>query len=476
MQKVGSIIMIFSSYKFVFLFFPAVLLGYYLLRLTKRTYLVKTWLAASSLFFYGFGSIECLPILVFTALFNFGISRALQKEGTKKPLRAAAMALGLTVNLGLLFYFKYRNFFFENVNAVLGTSVPMLDIILPLGISFYTFQLISYLTDSYSGDVEKCSFLDYMVFVTFFPKLVVGPVVSHDEFLPQLEGKRLIAFNSKNVMLGILLFVIGCFKKAVMADPLIAHAQAFYDGTGEGLFNSWSAVIAYTFAYYFDFSGYIDMALGLSRFFNIELPQNFNSPYKARNFADFWRRWNITISRFLEDNVFKRIFRFGNGKIKLIFATLVTFVASGIWHGAGWHFIFWGIANGIFVCAANMMTLYRKRLPFPIAWALTFFFSVLVRVLFDSYTTTQAISVYQTMFTPVPWQELCTQWTAYFAENKGIIALLIISAVIIFGFKNTGELAENFEPKPRYAVYAGALMALSLFCMGTVSGFLYFQF
>lgn len=468
--------MIFSSYKFIFLFFPIVFIVHCLLRLTKKNYLVKTWLIIASLFFYGFGDWRFLPILLFTALFNFAVSRPMQSGELKKPVKVLLMALGLTVDLGLLFYFKYRNFFFENVNALLGTSVPMLELILPLGISFYTFQLISYLTDSYSGDAKRYSFIDYMVFVTFFPKLVVGPVVSHDEIMPQLTKENLLRFNSKNIMLGILLFAIGCFKKSVMADSLIAHAQAFYDGSGAGIFNSWSAAISYTFAYYFDFSGYIDMALGLGLFFNIDLPQNFNSPYKARNFADFWRRWNITISNFLEDNIFKRIFHFGNGKIKLIFATIITFIVSGIWHGAGWHYIFWGIANGIFVCAANMMTLYRKKLPFPLAWALTFFFSILVRVLFDSYTTTQAIEVYKTMFTPVPWQELCSQWAAYIADNKGIIALLIISAVMVFGFKNTGEIAENFEPKPRHAVYAGALMAVSLFCMGSVSSFLYFQF
>ncbi len=469
--------MIFSSYKFIFLFFPIVFGGYCILRRAEKLTLMKVWLTAASLFFYGFGDWRFFPILLFTAIYNFGISYFLQKDGVKKPVRVLLMILGLAENLGLLFYFKYRNFFFENVNMLLGTDIPMLKIILPLGISFYTFQLISYLADSYSGDAKGYSFLDYMVFVTFFPQLIVGPVVSHDDIMPKLTRENLMWIDGNNIMLGILIFAIGCFKKIVLADPLITHAQNFYNHAEVGgLFSSWSAVVAYTFAYYFDFSGYIDMALGLGRFFNIELPQNFNSPYKARNFADFWRRWNITVSNFLEDNVFKNIFHFGNGKIKLIFATLATFAVSGIWHGAGWHYIFWGLANGVFVCFANMMTLYRKRLPFPIAWALTFFFSVLVRVLFDAVNTTQAIQVYKTMFTPIPWRELCTQWTAYLANNQGIIALLLLSAVIIFGFKNTAQLAENFEAKPRHAVFAGVLMAVSLFCMGSVSNFLYFQF
>lgn len=468
--------MIFSSYKFIFLFFPIVFGVYSVFRKMEKVTLMKVWLALSSLFFYGFGDWRFFPILLFTAVYNFGISYFLQKD-IKKPVKILLMILGLAENLGLLFYFKYRNFFFENVNMLLGTDVPMLKIILPLGISFYTFQIISYLSDSYSGDAKGYSFVDYMVFVTFFPQLIVGPVVSHDNIMPKLTKENLLKIDSKNIMLGILLFSVGCFKKIVIADPLITHAQMFYNASEvSGLVNSWSAVLSYTFAYYFDFSGYIDMALGLGWFFNIELPQNFNSPYKARNFADFWHRWNITVSNFLENNIFRNIFHFGNGKIKLIFATLVTFVVSGLWHGAGWHYIFWGLANGILVCCANMMTLYRKRLPFPIAWMLTFFFSMLVRVLFDALSTTQALQVYKTMFTPVAMSELLTQWTAYISDNKNIIALLMMGAVIIFGFKNTGEIAEDFEPKPRYAIFAGVLMAVSLFCMGSVSNFLYFQF
>ncbi len=476
--------MIFSSYKFIFLFFPIVFGIYSILRKMNKLTLMKVWLAGASLFFYGFGDWRFFPILLFTALYNFGISYYLQKDNVKKPIKVLLMIFGLTENLGLLFYFKYRNFFFENINLLFGTEIPMLKIILPLGISFYTFQIISYLADSYSGDAKGYSFIDYMVFVTFFPQLIVGPVVSHDDIIPKLTADNLMKIDSKNIMLGILLFAIGCFKKTVIADPLITHAQNFYNSVptewmadgGKGIVETWSAVLAYTFAYYFDFSGYIDMALGLGRFFNIDLPQNFNSPYKARNFADFWRRWNITVSNFLENNIFKNIFHFGNGKIKLIFATLVTFIVSGLWHGAGWHYIFWGIANGIFVCFANMMTLYRKRLPFPIAWALTFFFSMLVRVLFDALSSVQALTVYKIMFTPVAWNDLYLQFANYMTSNKGIFALLIFGAVIIFGFKNTGELSKNFTPKARYAVYAGVLMAVSLFCMGGVSNFLYFQF
>ena len=468
--------MIFSSYKFIFLFFPVVFAVFAVLRRLGKINAMKVWLVISSLFFYGFGDPRFFPVLFFTAIYNYFISRGLQRDGTGRGLRVLLMVLGVAENLALLFYFKYSNFFLENFNRLTGADLPLLKIILPLGISFYTFQLISYLADSYTGDAKGYSFIDYMVFVTFFPQLIVGPVVKHDDIMPQLTRKNLMRVDKEGIMLGILLFAIGCFKKIVIADPLITHAAGYYNGDIGGIFRAWSAVLAYTFAYYFDFSGYIDMALGLGKLFNVELPQNFNSPYKARNFADFWRRWNITVSNFLNDNVFKKIFHFGNGVIKLIFATLITFIVSGLWHGAGWHFVAWGVANGIFVCFANIMTLHRKKLPFPLAWALTFFFSVLVRVLFDALSTSQALAVYKVMFTPVPWAELTAQWNAYISGNIRIVAMLIFSAVIIFGFKNSGEIAESFKPKARYAVFSGALLAVSLFFMGQVSNFLYFQF
>lgn len=468
--------MIFSSYKFIFAFFPVVYLVYNILRKAQKPALMKGWLVLASLFFYGFGDYRFFSILLFTAIFNFVISALLQlKHNNYKAFRIFLLIVALAENLGLLFYFKYRNFFFENINLAFGTDFTIKNIILPLGISFYTFQLISYILDSYKREAKGYKFIDYMVFVTFFPQLIVGPVVSHDQIIPQLTKENLSKIDSKNIMLGILLFAIGCFKKTVIADPLITHAANFYNASEvSGTVNAWSAVISYTFAYYFDFSGYIDMALGLGRLFNIELPQNFNSPYKARNFADFWRRWNMTVSGFLNDKVFRNIFHFGDGVVKLIVATIITFIVSGLWHGAGWHYIWWGVANGVLVCFANVMTLHRKKLPFPLAWALTFFFSMLVRVLFDALSTTQALEIYKVMFTPAP--DIWLQLSEYASANGGIIVLIILSAIITFGFKNTNEIAESFEPNTRYACLAAALMAISLFSMGQVSNFLYFQF
>lgn len=473
--------MIFSSYQFIFIFFPIVVAVFMLLRKFCGIKACKIWLVLSSVFFYSQGNILFLPLLVGTVIFNYVIIYFIDKDKKRGFKAKLFLTLGVLENLGLLFYFKYTNFFLYNVNMVFGTDYIFKNIILPIGISFYTFQILAYVIDVYREESEKSSLLDFFVFITFFPQLIVGPIMRHDQMIVQLEDEKFKKLDKRNIMLGILLFSIGCSKKILLADPLITHAQNFYNVMGTGnFFESWGGVISYTFAYYFDFSGYIDMALGLGLFFNIKLPQNFNSPYKARNFADFWRRWNMTVTQFFNDYIFRNIFKFGNRLPKLILATIITFIVSGVWHGAGWHYIFWGIANGILVCIANIMTLKDKKLPFFPAWLLTFFFVLLTRVLFDSNNMTQAITVYQNLF---DIQLLFTDATAflaqgieYFKANIPITIVTIISACICFFTPNTSEIANNYKPKWYHPVYCGVLMTASLFFMGTVSNFLYFQF
>lgn len=473
--------MIFSSYAFIFIFFPVAFAGY---RLTARFMGVtasKVWLVAASLWFYAQGNIVFLPLLAGTMLINYGIVYLLDRHPkgsfTARPLLAFAIA----ENLGLLFYFKYMNFFIGNLNRFFGTEIALKSIILPLGISFYTFLILTYVVEVYRGSSKKGSFLDYAVFVTFFPHLIVGPIVHHDDLVGQLHKEDFSKVIGKNIMLGILMFSIGCAKKILIADPLITHAQHFYNVMGNGnFFEAWGGVFSYTFAYYFDFSGYTDMALGLALFFNIKLPVNFDSPYKSRNFADFWRRWNITISQFFYDYIFKNIFHFGNRLGKLILAVMATFLVSGLWHGAGWHFIFWGIANGILVCAANIMTLKRKKLPFALAWALTFLFILITRVLFDSNSMTQAISVYKSLLDIRPLFENAGAFIhlgiSYIKSNFTVALLTLAGAAICFFAPNTRQISERFQPKWYYAVFSGALLTASLFYMGTVSNFLYFAF
>lgn len=473
--------MIFSSYSFIFLFLPVVISGFYIcFRLWGRT-AAKVFLIAASLFFYGFGDIRFLPLLVGTMIFNYGIVAGLSKAKARGGAAKALLAAAFSENIGMLVYYKYSNFLIETVNAVAGTNFALRNIILPLGISFFTFQILSYVVDVYRGRSRRSNFCDYAVFVTFFPQLIVGPIIRHDEMVPQITDERFGKPDARNMMLGVLIFAIGCAKKIVVADPLITHAQNFYNVMGNGnFFEAWGAVFSYTFAYYFDFSGYTDMAIALGLFFNVKLPQGFDSPYKARNFADFWRRWNITVSRFFEDYIFKSIFHFGDRVGKLIYATMVTFLVSGLWHGAGWHYVLWGAVNGVLVCAANIMTLKRKRFPSWLAYTLTFIGVLLVRVLFDANSVSQAMSVYRTLVDIRPaftaTRVFLQSGLAYLTGNPIIILLILGGMGICFFAPNTREIAEKFEPKGKYAAYAGVLFAVSLLFMGRVSSFLYYQF
>lgn len=473
--------MIFSSYTFIFQFLPVAVLGFWISKRILGIRGCKLWLVFISLFFYGQGNTAFLPLLGGTVLINHGFVYCMDKYREKPGIAKLCFLLSVIENLGLLFYFKYVNFFLDNINYIAGTDFFIANIMLPIGISFYTFQILAYVSEVYHGKIQRGTLLDFSVFVTFFPQLIVGPIIHFEDFVTQLKDEKFLRFQPENIMAGIFLFSIGCAKKVLIADPLITFAQNFYDtSASSNLVTAWSGVLAYTFAYYFDFSGYIDMALGLGRFFNIRLPENFASPYKARNFPDFWRRWNITVSQFFNEYIFKNIFRFGDRIGKLILATLATFIVSGIWHGAGWHYIFWGLCNGILVCAGNIMTLYRKKLPFPFAWALTFLFAMLVRVLFDSANLTQAIQVYQLMFDIRPIfsdvHSFVVSALSLVKQNIHIYLLLLVSAGICFLLPNTGEILQKKSLHVGHAVVCGILFAASLFFMGSVSNFLYFQF
>jgi len=475
-------VMVFSSYEFIFLFLPIVLLGFYLLRLTKRALPIKLWLIAASLVFYGMGQPDYIFMFCASLVLNYGILWIMDLT-SRKPIRVLLMIAACVWNIGLLIYFKYTNFILENLNRIPGVDFTLLKLILPIGISFFTFQILAYTIDFLKGKTERTNFLDYVLFVSFFPQLIVGPVVMHDELMPYIKGNKLLFIKCDDIARGIYLFSIGCAKKTILANPLITFASAYYAKTPEtiadsGLMMAWCAVLAFTFAYYFDFSGYVDMARGLGYMFGVKLPINFDSPYKARNFADFWRRWNMTISRFFNNTVFANLFHFGDRIPKLIFATLATFFVSGIWHGAGWNFILWGLVNGVFVCIANIMMLYRLRLPAVISYPATFIGCVFVRVLFDSPTLAVSGTVFKEMFDFGAGfkQIFLTDLPSLISGNAEVCVIMLIGALICFLAPNSTALAEKRELSFRHAVYSAALIIASLACMGRVSTFLYFNF
>jgi D-alanyl-lipoteichoic acid acyltransferase DltB (MBOAT superfamily) len=339
--------MLFNSAVFIFIFLPTVLLVFYALGYIGRIRLAIGWLVAASLFFYGWWNPAYLVLILASIVFNYLVGRALGREGGPKK---GTLFFGVAVNLSLLAYYKYANFFVENVNSLAGTQWDLGTIILPLAISFFTFQQITYLVDSSRGLTREYHFLNYCLFVTFFPQLIAGPIVHHGEMLPQFYESKTFRFLRENFATGLTIFLLGLFKKTVLADGAAVYATPVFDAAEAGqvltFFEAWAGALGYTFQLYFDFSGYSDMAIGIARMFNIVLPLNFFSPYKALNIVDFWRRWHITLSRFLRDYLYIPLGGNRKGPARRYVNLFTTMLLGGLWHGAGWTFVAWGALHG----------------------------------------------------------------------------------------------------------------------------------
>ncbi len=292
-------------------------------------------------------------------LFNFLVGNRLvriRRKGYKHSVRGA-LVVGIAFNLGTLGYFKYFNFFVETANVVFNAGFNFDEIILPLAISFFTFQQITFLVDAYRGKACDYNFLHYALFVTFFPQLIAGPIVHHAEMMPQFLKRKTGGLSNASIAVGGSIFLLGLFKKVVLADNVAAYATPVFAAASAGqeltLIESWGGVLAYTFQLYFDFSGYSDMAIGLARMFGIVLPLNFNSPYKAASIIDFWRRWHMTLSRFLRDYVYFPLGGSLRGRMKRHINLMITMLLGGLWHGAGWTFVVWGGLHGIYLMILN---------------------------------------------------------------------------------------------------------------------------
>ncbi|MEK6205572.1 MAG: MBOAT family protein, partial [Amylibacter sp.] len=326
---------------------PVSLAGYFLCGRFLGPKSKLLWLALCSIFFYAYWRIDYLPILLVSIAANFVTAISIQSQVERAGLRNRTAFLlllsGIALNLGLLGYFKYFDFFIETLNDATGGQIQTLNIVLPLAISFFTFQQITYLVDSYKGIVKRSSFLDYIVFVTFFPQLIAGPIVHHKEMMPQFMRKTLGVMRWKHLLLGAIIFSLGLFKKIVIADQFAIYAdQGYADHTNLTVLDAWVTTLSYTFQLYFDFSGYSDMAIGAARMFGINLPLNFFSPYKAQSIQQFWRRWHMTLSRFLRDYIYVPMGGSRCSETRVNTNLMTTFLLGGLWHGAGWTFIIWG--------------------------------------------------------------------------------------------------------------------------------------
>ncbi len=493
--------MLFNSYEFIFAFLPITFFIYFYLNSKRLTVASKGFLVFASLFFYSWWNIAYLPLILISMLFNYIVGNSLakssdeNKKGLNKSFSKKSMLIfGIIANLSLLGYFKYADFFIENLNIAISSNVNLLNLVLPLAISFFTFQQIAYLVDSYRGETKEYDFLNYALFVTFFPQLIAGPIVHHKEMMPQFASTWNMVKNYKNIALGLFIFSIGLFKKVVIADTFAVWATAGFDNAQTlNLIEAWATSLSYTFQLYFDFSGYTDMAIGIALLFNIKLPINFNSPYKATNIQDFWRRWHITLSRFLRDYVYIPL---GGNKISS-FRTysnlIVTFVIGGLWHGAGWTFVFWGFLHGMALVIHRVWSNLGFKMWTWLAWLITFNFVNIAWVFFRAKEWEDAIKVLNSMFSlnnvvlPEKYFKFLIDYNeGYF--KFGIVyenilgkdkttTFIIIGFIIILVFKNSMEKMTTFYSRPYFFTIFGIIIFYySISNMTKYTEFLYFNF
>ncbi|MDA7510139.1 MBOAT family protein [Verrucomicrobia bacterium] len=410
--------------------------------------------------------------------------------------RKRLFLVSLFSNVGLLGFFKYADFFVFNVNAVTGIGIPLLHLALPLAISFFTLQQIAYQIDVYEDLVEEQSFLNYALFVCFFPQLIAGPIVHHKEVIPQLANPKNRQFVSRNICIGLFILSIGLFKKACIADNLaVAATSGFENAKHLTLIGAWATSLCYTLQLYFDFSGYTDMAIGAATIFNIHLPSNFKSPYRATNLIEFWQRWHMTLTAFITSYLYTPIVR-SFSKItfgKMMWATAFTMVIAGLWHGAGWTFVAWGFLHGAGLIANHLWKRRKRKLPVVVAWLITFNYVNLTCVVFRATSLENAMQVIWAMFggngitLPLLFNRgilsnLGTGFLSFGNAFQGtlgglttILPLAFAFGIILF-FRNTFDLKKDFKINLWTAIWASVCFALAVTSLTRHSEFLYFNF
>ena len=498
--------MLFSSYIFLLVFLPVTLGGFCLLSRLLGPKPAKLWLTLASLVFYGWWNPVYVVLILVSMLCNFWLGRRIGVAVRSGRSGKSLLFCGVSANLLLLGYYKYANFFVSNFDMLFGTGWSVGKIILPLGISFFTFTQIAYLIDAGRGVVCEYDLGDFLLFITFFPHLIAGPIIHHSEMMPQFAEPKTYRFHWDNLAIGLGFFSIGLFKKVVIADALSGHAAKTFEAaaTGGGLYSpdAWVGVLSYTFQIYFDFSGYSDMAIGLARMFGIVLPLNFNSPYQAVNIVEFWRRWHMTLSRFLRDYLYIPLGGNRLGTVRRYVNLILTMVIGGLWHGAAWTFVLWGLFHGVCLAANHLWQgLWNSRArpwPFPdwlttwTARVFTFFLVVIGWVFFraaDFHTAHQMLSaMFHLGAVPVAGAPALFKPKVWF----WLIGLL----AFVWLLPNAAQLLREHQPYPAvikgtragaavwrrwqmnstWACLTALLLALSLLSLSRSGEFLYYNF
>ncbi|HEV7635928.1 MAG TPA: MBOAT family protein [Bradyrhizobium sp.] len=478
--------MLFNSYAFIFLFLPVALIGYFAIgRLGHLAPVI--WLALASLAFYSVSNWQFVPLLLASVAFNYVVGLLLISKRLRAVARIGVLTIGVVGDLLVLGYFKYAGFLAANLNAVFSTGLTV-DILLPVGISFYTFTQVAFLVDAYRGNVAHYALPHYALFVTYFPHLIAGPILHHKDMIPQFERAEAKRPDAHLILCGLIIFAIGLFKKTCLADgiqPLVAPAFGANTPTFD---QAWIGALAYTFQLYFDFSGYCDMAIGISLMFGIFLPLNFNSPYKAASIIDFWRRWHMTLSQFLRDYLYIPLGGNRHGRILRYVNLMITMVLGGLWHGAAWTFVIWGALHGLYLCINHAWNKYGPPvaprfapLAHVAAVLLTFLSVVIAWVFFRADSLPSALYVLTRMADPtkIAFGRAEMIQAAFIALYAGI-AWLAPNTQTIMGYdhsnRTVGAALGAARMRPAFLYASAAVLACGILGIQHYSEFIYFRF
>ena len=487
--------MLFNSYIFIFLFLPLALTGWYVLNHFNYKKMAQGYLIGMSLWFYSYFNADFLWVIMGSCVFNYLLSFLIEKKSEWKKGLLVAGCIG---NTGALGVFKYTGFLVENINILFSSDFNVENILLPLGISFITFQQLSFIIDRYKGKIEHCQLIDYLSFVTFFPSLVSGPIVLHGNTIGQFRDYSRRKIDTEQFAKGIIQFVIGLSKKVLLADTLALGVNygfsniIYLDSTAALL-----VALMYTLELYFDFSGYSDMAVGIGRMFGIDLPENFNSPYKAATVKDFWRRWHMTLSNFLQNYVYISLGGNRKGKVRTCVNTMITFLVSGLWHGADWTFIFWGFLHGAGTIASGFIKMEKMSgIKKKILQVLTFIYVCTAFVFFRADSMSDGFTLFRRIFAFEYYKSIIDVAAAmepsevyvvikalsliapgyiYIVQILLMAIVLFVSWIVIRG-KKTIEIAEKRELKSGFIFGLAFLFVWSILSMSGVSSFVYFDF
>lgn len=496
--------MLFNSYIFIFLFLPVTLFIFFFIGRQENYRAAFLWLIGSSLFFYAWWNPAYLFLILFSIILNYSAGLFLANQKILKPIRKSLLVVAIIINLALIGYFKYTNFFIDTLNSAIGSQFPLQDIILPLAISFFTFQQIAYLVDTYIGLTKEKDFLNYCLFVSFFPQLIAGPIVHHKDLIPQFLNEGIYKFSYKTFAIGLNTFIIGLFKKVVLADGISVYAEKSFAISTEAhstlsFLEAWGGALAFTIQIYFDFSGYSDMAIGMALMIGIVLPLNFNSPFKACSISDFWSRWHITLSNWFRSYVYIPLGGNKRGSIRTFFNLALTMLFCGLWHGASWNFIFFGLTHGVYLIINhswknfiftsandNFLFLFLKK---RISHLITFLAVTVSFVFFRAESFDSALNVLASML------GFTEQFKYSFEGGIFLFWYLFVSLIIVWCFPNSQQISRFFtshilgivshHPKLlwfnrvrplAYSVVFASMLFLAIVFMQSESEFIYFRF